>query len=88
MDAYLESSDSITPHVNNGTMISWCPAAPLSRPLHDVYTRTVVPLHVEIARRESGRLPRVEISRDRQSLEKNFRHYHRAAQVEDDTAIV
>jgi hypothetical protein len=63
-------------------------SAPLSRPLYDVYARTVVPLHIEIARREAGRFSRVEISRDRQSFEKHFRHYHRAAEVEDDTAIM
>jgi len=63
-------------------------SAPLSRTLHDVYTRAVVPLHVEIARRESGRLTAVEIARNRQGFEKNLGHYHRASQIQHDAAVV
>src|SRR6266513_4821967 len=63
-------------------------SASLRRPLHDVHARAVVALHVEVAGCESGRLAVVEVSRDRQRLEKNLRHYHGAAEVENDTPVL
>jgi hypothetical protein len=44
--------------------------------------------HVQIARREINRLGRIQIPRDRQRLQENLRHDDRAAEVEDDSAIV
>ena len=62
--------------------------APLGRPLDDVDSRTVVALHVEIAGGEAGWFPVVQVAGDRKRLEKNLRHYHRAAQIQDDAAFV
>src|SRR5687768_12222107 len=63
------------------------PAA-LRRALHDVDSRAVVALHVEIAGGEPGRLSIVQVARDRERLEKHFRHYHRATEVEDYAPVV
>ena len=62
--------------------------APLSRALDHVHARAVVALHVEIAGGESGRLSVVEVPRDRQRLQEYLRHYHRATEVEDHSALV
>jgi hypothetical protein len=63
-------------------------AAPLSWALDHVHARAVVALHVEIAGGESGRLSVVEVSRDRQRLQKYLWHDHRAPEVEDDSTFV
>src|ERR1700686_1331698 len=63
-------------------------SAPLSRALDNVHARTVMALHVEITRGESRRLSIVEVPRDRQRFQKYLRHYHRAAGVEDHSALV
>ena len=63
-------------------------SATLGRPLNDVDARPVVAQHVEVAGSKRGRFSAVEIARDRQRLEENFRHDHRAAEVQDDAAVV
>src|SRR5450759_3033516 len=63
-------------------------AAPLSWALDHVHARAVVALHVEIAGGESGRLSVVEVPGDGQRLQKYLRHYHGAAEVEDDSPLV
>ena len=63
-------------------------SAALGRPLHDVHTRTVVALHVEIAGREARRLSLVQIARDRECLEKYLGHDDSAAEVEDHSSVV
>src|SRR5437762_10625772 len=63
-------------------------AAVQRRPLNDIHSRTIVPLHIEVDRDEVLRPAIVEITRDRKRLEKDFGHDHGAAEVEDDTAVI
>src|SRR6185436_15619986 len=57
-------------------------------PLYDVHGWPVVPFHIEIARREITRLPVVDVARDCERLQKDFRHDHGAADVQRDAAAV
>src|SRR5437899_4895160 len=63
-------------------------AAELGGTLHDVHARAIVALHVEIAGRKVGGFAVVQIARDRQRLQKYLGHYHGAAEVENDTAVL
>ena len=63
-------------------------AAVQGGPLHDVHSRAIVPLHIEIARHEVLRLPMVEVARDGERLQEHFGHDHRAPEIEHDAAIV
>src|SRR4029079_7400450 len=56
--------------------------------LDDVHARAIVALLVEIDRDEIPRFSGVEIPRDRERLEKDLGHDHRAAEVEHDTTVV
>src|SRR6267378_1410204 len=58
------------------------------RPLHDVYPWSIMTLHVAVARREILRAPAVQVTRDRQCLQKHFGHHDRAPEVQDDAAVV
>src|SRR2546425_8331878 len=63
--------------------------APRERwPLDDVHARPIVTLHVAVARGEVLRTPAVQIARDRQCLDKHLRHHDRAAEIQDDAAVV
>ena len=63
------------------------PPALERRPLDDIHARPVVSLHVEIDRHEVLRLPAVQIPRNGERFEKNFRHDHRAPEIEHDSTI-
>src|SRR5688500_2697818 len=58
------------------------------RPLNDIHAWAVVALHVQITGCKTRRLPRMQIARNRQRLEKYLGHDDSAAEVEHDTAIV
>src|SRR5690242_3329378 len=56
--------------------------------LHHIHAWPILALHVEIDRHEVARLSAAEVARDRQRLEKDFRHDDRAAEVQHDAAVV
>src|SRR5688500_2656555 len=63
-------------------------SAPLRRPLNHVHPRPVVALHIQITGGEPRRLTGVQVPRDRQRLQENFRHDDGAAQVEHYASFV
>src|SRR2546426_8168614 len=58
------------------------------RALDDVHPRPVVALHVAVAGREPGRLAATQVARDGEGLEEHLGHHHRAADIEDDAAVM
>src|SRR5438445_10710775 len=58
------------------------------RTLDHVHPRPVVTLHVAVAGCKSGRLAAAQIARDGEGLEEHLGHHHRAADIEDDAAVV
>src|SRR5439155_1459800 len=58
------------------------------RALDDVYPRPVVALHVAVADRETGRLAAAQVARHGEGLEEHLGHHQRAAEIEDDAAVV
>src|SRR5512143_84508 len=61
---------------------------PLGGALDHVYPRTVVTLHVAVARGEPGGPAVVQIASDGQRLEKYLRHHDGAAEIQHHAAVV
>src|SRR3989475_3301739 len=58
------------------------------RTFHHVHPRPVVTLHVAVAGCESGRLAAAQVARDGEGIEERLGHRDRAADMEDDAAVV